>query len=144
MLSSTLENGYAMRKGFWKGLKAIELIIMAVIVATILGVVYYRYDSFQCHSMQSEAKFSLQEIYAAQKLYHTQHDHYASLKKLHSEEGRVILPKKYYIVFDESAPQRDSFKILAKGASGSLVDGDIWSIDHNNNLVNEYDACVNK
>lgn len=126
-----------MRKGFWKGLKAIEIVIMLVVFCACAGVIYFRYDVFLQRSMQSEAKFSLQEIYAAQKLYHAEHDRYATLEKLHIEEGRVALPERYYILSDQDAPGRDTFKIIAKGAKKTLVEGELWSIDHLNNLVKE-------
>lgn len=130
-----------MRKGFWKGLKVFELVIMAMIVALFLGVVFYRYDSFACRSMQSEAKFSLQEIYAAQKLYHAQHDQFAPLEKLHIEEGRVAIPEKYYHISDAEAPTKDTFKVIARGVTKTLVEGEVWAIDHLNNLVNQNNAC---
>lgn len=132
--SNSLGTGYAMKKGFWKGLKAIEIMIMALVVAVLMGIVYYRYDAFACRAMQSEAKFSLQEVYAAQKLYHAEHDHFVSLEKLHIEEGRVALPQKYYILSDGEVAARDTFKVIAKGASKTLVEGELWSIDHLNNL----------
>ncbi|HXW59945.1 MAG TPA: hypothetical protein VEK06_00255 [Myxococcota bacterium] len=130
-----------MRKGFWKGLKVIELVIMAAIAAMLLGVVYFRYDSFACRSMQSEAKFSLQEIYAAQKLYHREHDRFASLEKLHIEEGRVALPQKYYVLSDAEAPSKDTFKVIARGVAKTLVEGEIWTIDQKNNLLNQNKVC---
>lgn len=130
-----------MRKGFWKGLKVFELVIMAIIAVMLVGVVFYRYDSFACRSMQSEAKFSLQEIYAAQKLYHAQHDRFAPLEKLHIEEGRVAIAEKYYHVSDAEVPTKDTFKVVARGVSKTLVEGEIWVIDHLNNLVNQHNAC---
>jgi Tfp pilus assembly protein PilE len=132
-----------MKKGFWKGLKAIELLAIAFVLAVLSAVIYFRYDAFICRSMQSEAKFALQEVYAAEKLYHIQHDSYTALEKLHIEKSRVDLPEKYYTLSDKETPTRDTFKIKAVGING-LVKGEVWSIDNNNNLVLEEARCPMK
>lgn len=129
-----------MKKAFWKGLKTIEIVALAFVVAVLSAVIYFRYDSFACRSMQSEAKFALKEVYAAQKLYHAQYDRYAPLERLHIEQSRVSLPEKYYAIGDFDAPRQDTFKIKAVGIN-ALVKGEIWSIDHNNNLLLEKASC---
>jgi type IV pilus assembly protein PilA len=133
-----------MRKRFWKGLRTIDLAIVLTVIGITLGVVANRYDEFKCRAMQSEAKFSLQEIYAAQALYHSQHDCYATLDQLTIEDRRVILPQKYYIFSDQKAPSAVSFAISAKGLDGSLVAGELWSVNEFNDIQMSQIACKTK
>ena len=89
-----------MRKRFWKGLRTIDLVIGLAIICMILAVVTIRFDEFKCRSMQSEAKFSLHEVYAAQKLFFAEHEHYATLEQLMNTDGRIVVPQKNYILIE--------------------------------------------
>jgi hypothetical protein len=100
----------------------------------ILGVVSMRYPDFKCRAIQSEAKFSLQEIYAAQMRYHAENNEFATLSKLIDEDGRVILPKKYYKFVDEVLPTKDSFLVYARGIDGTLVSGEVWSVNQSEDI----------
>ncbi len=131
-----------MKKGFWKGLRTIEIGIMLVLIIMLLSVVYARYDAFMCRSIESEAKFSLEQIYAAEKLYHTEHDHFAPLDTLLNKESRVVLPQKYYTFGDQGEPAQDKFVVRAYGREGTLVAGQIWQIDEAKNLVNTEPRCA--
>lgn len=133
--------GYAMRKGFWKGLRTIEIGIIFALFIMLLSIVYARYDAFMCRSMESEAKFSLGQIYAAQKLYHQQHDHFAALDELLVKEQRVVLPQRYYTFKEEFPPERDKFWIRAHGKEGTLVAGQSWQIDETKTLVKLSSQC---
>lgn len=117
-----------MRKRFWKGLRTIDLVIVLAIICVVLIVVAGRYKNFKCRAIESEAKFCLQEIYAAQLLFHKEHNHYARLKKL-MEDGRVVISPKYYIFSDLVEPTKNSFTIVAKGVANTLVAGEEWSIN---------------
>lgn len=132
-----------MRKGFWKGLRAIEIGITLALIIMLLSIVYVRYDVFMCRSMESEAKFSLSQIYAAQKLYHQQNDHFASLEELMVKEERVALPQRYYRFKEEFPPEKDKFWIRAFGKEGSLVAGQSWQIDETNTIVQLSAQCGN-
>jgi Tfp pilus assembly protein PilE len=123
-----------MRKRFWKGLRTIDLAIIAILIAMILGVVAARFDNFKCRAIESEAKFSLYEIYAAQKRYHAKHDHYATLDTLMVKEGQVIVPQRYYLFSDGAKPTKDTFSVRALGLEGTLVGGEQWSINEHNDL----------
>jgi Tfp pilus assembly protein PilE len=129
-----------MKKGFWKGLRAIEIGIMLVLIIMLLSVVYARYDAFMCRSIESEAKFSLQQIYAAEMLYRTEHDRFASLETLLKTESRVVLPQKYY-TFSDVPPEQDKFLVRAHGKEGTLVAGQAWQIDETKALVNIEPRC---
>lgn len=131
-----------MRKRFWKGLRTIEIVIPLLIICIIVVVVTTRYNNFKCRAMQSEAKFSLQEIYAAQKYYHTQFDHYATVDTLLLEDNRAIVPNRYYIFSDRYKPGKDSFSIVAEGVKGSLVAGEQWTINQNKEMVLTKTVCT--
>jgi Tfp pilus assembly protein PilE len=131
-----------MLKRFWKGLRAIEIAIMAMLITMLIAVVCSHYDHFACRSMQSEAKFSLQEILNAQLLYHAEYDRFATVKKLITEDLRVVVAQKYYDFSDAVAPNQDSFTILATGKAQTLVAGEIWSIDEKKRLINLNPICA--
>jgi Tfp pilus assembly protein PilE len=122
-----------MRKRFWKGLRTIDFIIVLSIICMVLWVVVKHYDDFKCRSMQSEAKFSLQQIHAAQLLFHKQNDHYAPLHQL-NEEQRILLTQRYYTFSDFSVPTKDSFSVIAEGVNGALVAGEQWTINESKKI----------
>jgi len=123
-----------MRKRFWKGLRAIEIGIVVAVITIILTVVVARYPDFKCRSMQSEAKFSLQEIYAAQMHFFSEHSHYATAERLLLKDGRVRLSQKYYSFNDLFPPTKDGFTIAANGLDNTMVAGEIWTVDQNRDI----------
>lgn len=130
-----------MRKRFWKGLKTIDLVIMVGLFIVLSTLVYVRYDDFACRSMQSEAKFFLNQIYAAQKLYHSEHDSFASLDTLVNQEQRVLIGQHYYIFSDAIKPEKDKFSVQALGREHTLVAGESWLIDEKKELINVKSVC---
>jgi|SRR5579871_1958768 len=132
-----------MRKRFWKGLRAIEIVIVLAAIFIVLAVVATRYPDFKCRSMQSEAKFSLQEIYAGQDYFHTEHNHYATIERLLVNEGRIKIPQRYYTFADGKTPTDEVFLVRAVGREGTLVAGEEWSVDHNKNIQIITNACRN-
>lgn len=130
-----------MLKRFWKGLRAIEIAIMIMLVIILVSIVSFRYDDFACRSMQSEAKFSLQQILNAQLLFHAEYDRFAPLDKLLKEDQRVVLSQKYYDFTDALKPGQDNFTVLATGRNNTLVAGEVWSIDDKKQLLNLKSVC---
>lgn len=118
-----------MRKRFWKGLRTIELAIVLSIICIVVAVIAIRYPAFKCRSIQSEAKFSLEEIYAAQRQYHREHNSYATVTQLVDKDKRVILPNKFYRMQDKIEPTKDSFLITATGAPDTAVAGEVWTVN---------------
>jgi Tfp pilus assembly protein PilE len=123
-----------MRKHFWKGLRTIDLLIILSIICIVVVIVAGRYDHFKCRAMQSEAKFSLQEIYAAQKSYHAKHNQYADIDVLLRQDKRVVLPQKYYKFKDLKEPTKSSFSVAAVGVNGVLVAGEQWVINQDEKI----------
>ena len=132
-----------MRKRFWKGLRTIDLAIGVSIICMVLVIVALNYDEVKCRAMQSEAKFSLQEIYLSQQLYFAEHERYAPVDQLLSIDSRAMAPQKYYILSDFFRPTGTNFVVLAKGRDGTLVAGEEWSIDQNNELRMRKQVCKN-
>lgn len=127
------KTGYAMRKRFWKGLKPIEFAIILVVVGITLGVFIWRYDHFKARAIESEARFYLKEIYAAQMLFKPQHNRFALLDELISL-GLVVVEQKYYYFTDIEEPTDKKFLIEALGKKNTLVEGERWSIDQTSEL----------
>jgi Tfp pilus assembly protein PilE len=129
-----------MRNHFWKGLGVIEVAIIFLIALIVLGVIALRYPNFKCRSMQSEAKFSLQEVYAAQMYFHSKYDHYAALDRL-IKDGRIKLPQKYYKLSEQNPPTKDNFSIIAKGLDKTQVAGEIWIVNELKGISIIRSAC---
>jgi Tfp pilus assembly protein PilE len=130
-----------MRKRFWKGLTTIEVGIILFIVLVICAVIVIRYPEFKCRIMQSEAKFSLNEVYAAQMHFHSQYAHYATLERLLLKEKRVKLLQKYYVLEDLTQPTKNSFSIVAIGRDKSMVAGEQWTINEFKDVKLVKKAC---
>jgi Tfp pilus assembly protein PilE len=118
-----------MRKSFWKGLRGIDLGIVLVVFVAIGGVVMFNYPEFKCRAMQSEAKFSLQEIFAAQKYFHAEFNHYATLDRLLNKDQRIKIFQRYYTLSDFRSPTDQAFSIVATGMPGTLVAGEQWIVN---------------
>ncbi len=129
-----------MRKSFWKGLRLADLIVIFFVVVLFIGIIYYKYDTFACTSMQSEAKFSLQQIAAAQMLYFNEFGSFATINKLESEK-RIDLAKLYYNFVDGPTKPGFGFSAKAVGKAKTLVDGEIWEIDEKKSLTNVVNKC---
>lgn len=133
-----------MRKPFWKGLGTIDLAIIFSIICIVSAIVFWRYDDFKCRAMQSEAKFSLKEIYAAQQSFHAKHNHYASIETLIDSEKLLVLPKRYYTFTNLKKPTATHFAIAAIGAPSSLVAGERWVVNQNQDIVLEESRCIHE
>lgn len=126
---------------FCKELRWLE-IILALLIFTPCGIIVYKnYPNFKCELISSEARFGLKEIYHAQILYQSQYGEFTKFSKLHDETKRIYLKKDYFDFYDAATPSQFSFKIIAKGRPGTLVSGEIWSIDEYSHLRNEVVVC---
>jgi Tfp pilus assembly protein PilE len=128
-----------MAKLFWKGLKVIDLIVLLILLGGLIGLVAWRYDDFKCRAIESEAKFFLQEYYAAEQAFFNTHNRYASVEDLNNE-GRMVTTAKYFNFIDFKPPTAISFSIAALGIKG-LVLGEQWTIDHHNEIVCLKSTC---
>jgi Tfp pilus assembly protein PilE len=129
-----------MRKGFWKGLRTVEIIIIGSLICMLLLVFYFRYDRFACRSMQSEAKFFLAQIYHAQMRFHEESQTYAPLKELLAD-GRVVVHQSFFDFEDFIAPTNHQFMVKAIGRPGTLVAGEEWTINQGNLLDQRVKKC---
>jgi len=125
---------------FWKGLKKSEMVIALALSAVLIFIIISRYENFKCRSINSEAKFYLKEIYAAQMLFRADFARFASLQELRDLK-RIAIMERYYDYGDEKEPTELSFFIKALGKKDTLVANDAWSIDDKSALKHELKFC---
>ena len=128
-----------MQKGFWKDISVIEISIIFAIVGSIIAVTWPHFEYFQCSSKQSEAKFLLSYIYSAQKLHEAQLGEYTTLEEL-LRKHRIALSPKYYHFSTGPGTNARYFEVKAEILTGKNQ-GDAWSIDQDNNLININNMC---
>jgi hypothetical protein len=128
-----------MAKLFWKGLKVTDLIVLLILLGGLIGLVAWRYDDFKCRAIESEAKFFLTELYAAEQAFFKAHDRYASVEALY-HEGRMVTTAKYFTFIDFKPPTDMGFSIAALGVK-DLVIGEQWTIDHHNEILCLRSTC---
>jgi len=129
-----------MQRPFWKGINWIYLGLMLFLGLGLVFLCFPSYRLLQCKSKQSEAKFLLQSVYIAQKLYFEQKGEYASLEDLQLQE-RVNLNSKYYdFKMSHYSPKHFTFNAVSK--KGVLARKDKWQIDDNQQLLMVQDGCL--
>ena len=93
---------------------------------------------FGCRGMQSEAKSNLKAFFVAQEAFHAEHDRYGERAADVDFAPRVGAKQRYrYVLTDVT---KDGFTAWAFGVADE-VDGDVWRINHENNLENVGNAC---
>lgn len=107
------------------------------------------FTRYQLRAKQSEAKYSLVAVFAAEKALHAEFETYSSdLDKL--LEGQ-IQNKFYKVGFTNSDPElakycqdcfatKDSFKAVAVGYLRKNHEPDVWTIDQEKQLINVLDG----
>lgn len=103
-----------------------------------LGTMLAEMRTFQCRSMQTEAKANLKSLYVAEESYRAEFDTYdKDTKKLGFEpHGGAKTRYRYEIL--EAGPT--SFKARATGIEDE-VKGDVWEISEKNDLTNVEAKC---
>jgi hypothetical protein len=96
---------------------------------------------FRCRSMQSEAKGNLKALYVAEESYRGECDVYDGDLKTISYEPKGARVRYRYVVtdVDNADPAHASFRAWAFRTAGDF--DDVWSINSNNELVNEVNGC---
>lgn len=106
----------------------------------LLGLALYPLNPvrFGCRSMQSEAKSNLKAFFVAQEAFHAEHDRYGERAADVDFAPRVGAKQRYrYVLTDVT---KDGFTAWAFGIADD-VDGDVWRINHENNLENVGSVC---
>jgi hypothetical protein len=93
---------------------------------------------FGCRGMQSEAKSHLKAFFVQQEGFHADHERYGERAADVGFAPRVGAKQRYrYVLTDVT---KDGFTAWAFGIADE-VDGDVWRINHENNLENVGNAC---
>lgn len=129
-----------MSKGFWKDASWLELAAIVSLALSLVAITIPKFERFECRSKQSEAKFELAQIHAAQKLHYGSFGRYVSLEELASR-SRIKPRAKYYNYQTRGDMTANKFTIEARGKDGSQVAGDIWAVDQDKNIEHEHNAC---
>jgi len=106
----------------------------------LLGLALYPPNPvrFGCRGMQSAAKDNLKAFFVAQEAFHAEHDRYGERAADVDFAPRVGAKPRYrYVLTDVT---KDGFTAWAFGVADE-VDGDVWRINHENNLENVGNAC---
>lgn len=128
-----------MTKPFWKGLHMIDFIVLLILFAGLSTLIACRYNRFKCRALESEAKFFLQEFFAAEKAFFKLNGKYATIDKLYSE-GRIVNTAKYFTFIDLIPPSEEEFAIAALGIN-SIIKGEKLSINHLNEITSITAIC---
>jgi type IV pilus assembly protein PilA len=128
-----------------KGTTARTLAIVALVVNVLLpipvcGVVAAiavpNFVKFQCRSKQSEAKGNLKALYVAEESHRAEVDAYDGDVATIGFTPRGEKLRYTYTILEAT---KDSFRAEARG-TGEMA-GDVWVIDHHNQLVNVENVC---
>lgn len=112
-----------------KGLTLIELVIVLLITAILLGIGIPIYQYFMKKAKTVEAQLALSEIKRLERIYFGEHDRYSSSI---SEIGFSPMPPLRYYKIKEPIDMSSSppgFTARAEGNLDSDPDLDIWSIN---------------
>lgn len=121
---------------FLKDLSFSEIIIALLVILAFVLVIALNYSKFTKKAIESEVKFGLREIYAAQELYFEENGVYAKISDLYIKK-LVVIKQDYYDYEDAHKPNKKSFKVIAIGKPDTLVEKERWSIDEKHKLVKE-------
>lgn len=118
-----------------KGLTLIELVIVLLITAILIGIGIPTYQYFLKKAKVVEAQLALSEVLKLERIYFSEHDRYSNSL---SEIGfSPMQPLRYYKIKEpidiSSGPP--SFTARAEGNIDSDLDLDIWSINENGTLI---------
>lgn len=121
-----------------KGFTLIELMIVVAIIGILAAIAVPNFVKFQCRSKQSEAKTNLKAIYGAQESYRAEHDTYTDNQ---TQMGFAVKGDKFRYGYVVSGSGTDAFTATATGVAGKDMNGDIWTINQDNNLANGTNVC---
>lgn len=118
---------------FLKDLSLIEIIVAFLVITMFVLVIALNYSKFTKKAIESEVKFGLKEIYAAQELYFEENGVYAKVSDL-NQKKLIVIKQDYYDYEDAHKPNNKGFKVIAIGKPGTLVEKERWSIDEKHKL----------
>ena len=133
------------RIGNRKGFTLIELMIVVVIIGILAALAIPRFMTASTKTKQSEAKLILKQIYVNQRTYKQQAGGVycvpggaasAAAPDAFADIWIEIMPEARYSYTIVSADPSTQFVATATGNIDDDATDDIWTIDHDGNLVN--------
>lgn len=97
-----------------------------------------RIASFQCPSMQSEAKGNLKALYVSEEAFRAENDTYSKDFKAMGFNPKGNLRYKYMV----TVATKTKFAAIAIGEGDA--DGDVWEISDKNDIKNTSNVCDKK
>lgn len=125
----------------WRGIKRAAKILLFIGLPVVLIFVAIALPSAvraPCRSHQQNAATNLRAAYVAQESYFAEYDVY--LEDLGATGFRPRGQSRYWLSVTDVG--RQSFEITAVGNPDTNVAGDVWTINHENQLRNVRDACA--
>lgn len=116
-----------------KGFTLIELVLVLLIIAILIGVGVPTYQYFLKKAKGVEAQLALTEIRRLEKLYYGDNDRYSSSL---SEIGfSPMQPLRYYQIIIDPISDPNRFTARAEGNLDRDSDLDIWTIDEGGTIT---------
>ncbi|MBI5746721.1 MAG: prepilin-type N-terminal cleavage/methylation domain-containing protein [Nitrospirae bacterium] len=116
-----------------KGFTLIELVLVLLITAILMGIAIPIYQYFLKKAKQVEAQLALKEIVRLERMYFADHDRYSDSI---SEIGfSPMQPLNYYTIAIEPISDPNKFTARAEGNLDGDPDLDIW-------LINEKEIII--
>lgn len=116
-----------------KGFTLIELVLVLLIIAILIGAGVPLYQNFLKKAKGVEAQLALTEIRRLEKLYYGDNDRYSSSL---SEIGfSPMQPLRYYQIIIDPISDPNRFTARAEGNLDRDPDLDIWTIDEGGTIT---------
>jgi len=119
-----------------KGFTLIELMIVVAIIGILAAIAIPNFMSYQCKAKQAEAKRVLGNLRVLQEAYFAEYDTYANSTGALGATTPKGDPRYTYTVSGDA----NGFTATATASDGSL-NGDVWTVDEDANLVNDPPGC---
>lgn len=116
-----------------KGFTLIELVLVLLITAILMGIAIPIYQYFLKKAKQVEAQLALKEIVRLERMYYADHDRYSN--SIPDIGFSPMQPLNYYTITIEPISDPNKFTARAEGNIDGDPDLDIW-------LINEKDVII--
>ncbi|MEK6577456.1 MAG: prepilin-type N-terminal cleavage/methylation domain-containing protein [Nitrospirota bacterium] len=116
-----------------KGFTLIELVLVLLITAILMGIAIPIYQYFLKKAKQVEAQLALKEIVRLERMYYADHDRFSD--SLSDIGFSPLTPLNYYTIIIDPISNPNKFTSRADGNIDGDPDLDIW-------LINEKEITI--
>lgn len=116
-----------------KGFTLIELVLVLLITAILMGIAIPIYQYFMKKAKQVEAQLALKEIVRLERIYYADHDRYSD--SISDIGFSPMQPLNYYKIVIDPISNPNKFTARAEGNIDGDPDLDIW-------LINEKEIII--